>query len=246
MKLHEGGNMFSDAEPFDHVQIPAIMKQINSVLTKVGARALPIGSGATPTPGKVSGDLDMIVDANVLADKFKSTDAKEVRKQLRNLFDQAGFQTAQSGVSVHVRTEVNGAAQQVDIMVVPEADTAQKFHTHTIPQGSKYKGVHKQIAMAALAKEQNLLWSAYEGLYTRGPDGKKNKLYSNDIDQIAKTLLGNTATGKDLGSFESILAALPPDRADALKAKLEQDPSWQKVTPQESVELNRIRELAGL
>ena len=167
--------MFSDAEPFDHVQIPAIMKQINSVLTKVGARALPIGSGATPTPGKVSGDLDMIVDANVLADKFKSTDAKEVRKQLRNLFDQAGFQTAQSGVSVHVRTELDGAAQQVDIMVVPEADTAQKFHTHTIPQGSKYKGVHKQIAMAELAKEQNLLWSAYKGVAIRGTDGKKNK-----------------------------------------------------------------------
>ncbi len=246
MKLREGGNVFSDAEPFDHAQIPAIMKQINSVLTKVGARALPIGSGATPTPGKQSGDLDMIVDANILADKFKVTDAKEVRKQLRSLFDQAGLQTGQSGVSVHVRTEVDGKAHQVDNMVVPKAETAQKFHTHSIPSGSKYKGVHKQLALAALAKEQNLLWSAYEGLYTRGPDGKKNKLYTDDIDQIAKTLLGDTATGKDLGSFESILAALTPERANALKAKLEQDPSWQKITPQESVELNRIKELAGL
>lgn len=246
MKLNEGGNVFSDAEPFDHAQIPAIMKQINSVLTKVGAKALPIGSGATPIPGKKSGDLDMIVDANILANKFNSTDAKEVRKQLRSLYDQAGFQTGQSGVSVHVRIEVDGAAHQVDIMVVPNADTAQKFHTHSIPTGSKYKGVHKQVAMAALAKEQNLLWSAYEGLYTRGPDGKKNKLFSNDIDKIAKTLLNPTATGKDLGSYESILAALPQDRAEALQAKLEQDPSWQKITPQETIELNRIKELAGL
>lgn len=246
MKLKEGGNVFSDAEPFDHAQIPAIMKQINSVLTKVGAKALPIGSGATPTPGKKSGDLDMIVDANILANKFNSTDAKEVRKQLRSLFDQAGFQTGQSGVSVHVRTEVDGAAQQVDIMVVPKAETAQKYHTHNIPAGSKYKGVHKQLALAALAKEQNLLWSAYEGLYTRGPDGKKNKLYTDDIDEIAKTLLNPNATGKDLGSYESILAALPKDRAEALQAKLEQDPSWQKTMPSESTELNRIKELAGL
>ena len=227
----EGGNVFADAEPFDHAQIPAIMKQINSVLTAIGARALPIGSGATPTVGKVSGDLDMIVDANVLANYFKVTDAKEVRKQLRALFNQAGFQTGQSGVSVHVRAEVDGAAHQVDIMVVPKAETAQKFHTHTIPSGSRYKGVHKQLALAALAKEQNLLWSAYEGLYTRGPDGKKNSLVTDDIDDIAKTLLGPSATGKDLGSYESILAALPPERAEALKAKLDQDPGWQSYAP---------------
>jgi hypothetical protein len=207
------------------------MKQINSVLTAIGARALPIGSGATPTVGKVSGDLDMIVDANVLANHFKVTDAKEVRKQLRALFNQAGFQTGQSGVSVHVRAEVDGAAHQVDIMVVPKAETAQKFHTHTIPSGSRYKGVHKQLALAALAKEQNLLWSAYEGLYTRGPDGKKNSLVTDDIDDIAKTLLGPSATGKDLGSYESILAALPPERAEALKAKLDQDPGWQSYAP---------------
>jgi hypothetical protein len=201
------------------------------VLTAIGARALPIGSGATPTAGTVSGDLDMIVDANVLANHFKVTDAKEVRKQLRALFNQAGFQTGQSGVSVHVRAEVDGAAHQVDIMVVPKAETAQKFHTHTIPSGSRYKGVHKQLALAALAKEQNLLWSAYEGLYTRGPDGKKNSLVTDDIDDIAKTLLGPSATGKDLGSYESILAALPPERAEALKAKLDQDPGWQSYAP---------------
>jgi hypothetical protein len=229
--IAEGGNVFADAEPFDHAQIPAIMKQINSVLTAIGARALPIGSGATPTVGKVSGDLDMIVDANVLANHFKVTDAKEVRKQLRALFNQAGFQTGQSGVSVHVRAEVDGAAHQVDIMVVPKAETAQKFHTHTIPSGSRYKGVHKQLALAALAKEQNLLWSAYEGLYTRGPDGKKNSLVTDDIDDIAKTLLGPSATGKDLGSYESILAALPPERAETLKAKLDQDPGWQSYAP---------------
>ena len=227
----EGGNVFADAEPFDHAQIPAIMNQINSVLSKVNAKALPIGSGATPTPGKVSGDLDMIVDAVTLADRFNAADAKEVRKKLRGLFDQAGFQTGQSGVSVHVRTEVGGAAHQVDIMVVPKAAIAQKFHTHAIPAGSKFKGVHKQLALAALAKEQNMLWSAYEGLYTRGADGKKDKLYSDDIDAIAKKLLNPAATGKDLGSYESILAALPQERADALRTKLDQDPSWQSYAP---------------
>ncbi len=115
----EGGNIFADAQPFDHAQIPAIMNQINRVLTKANAKALPIGSGATPTPGKISGDLDMIVDATALAEYFGAADATQVRKQLRALFDQAGFQTGQSGVSVHVRALVgcctpsghNGCAQ---------------------------------------------------------------------------------------------------------------------------------------
>ncbi len=246
MILNEGGNVFQDAEPFDHKDIPAIMKQINAVLSKIGAKALPIGSGATPTPGKTSGDLDMIVDADALANHFKTTDIKAVRKELRNLFDQAGLQTGQSGVSVHVRAPVGNAAHQVDIMVVPKAEIAQKFHIHDIPKGSPYKGVHKQIAMANLAKKQGLLWSAYEGLWTRGPNGKKNKFYTDDLDKIAQTLLSPKATGKDLASLETILAALP-DGGKELMKDLEQDETFQdKLVKTETLgdrHLNRIKEL---
>lgn len=246
MILNEGGNVFQDAEPFDHKDIPAIMKQINSVLTKLGVKALPIGSGATPTPGKTSGDLDMIVDADALANQFKTPDAKAVRKELRDLFDRAGFQTGQSGVSVHVRTTVGDSAQQVDIMTVPKAEIAQKFHIHDIPKGSPYKGVHKQIALANLAKKQNLLWSPYEGLWTRGPDGKKNKFYTDDLDKIAQTLLGKSASGKDLASLETIMAKLP-DGGKALLQDLEQDKTFQsKLVKTETLadkNYNRIKEL---
>jgi hypothetical protein len=246
IKLTEGGNAFPDVEPFDHKKIPAITKQIDKILDKANARALPIGSGATPTPGKQSGDLDVIVDADALANHFQSTDIKDVRKQLRAMFDAAGFQTAQSGVSVHVRAKVGGQAHQVDIMIVKDAARAAGFHTHSIPQGSPYKGVHKQIMIASLAKEQNLLWSPYEGLFTRDDAGKKNNLLTNDIDDIAKTLLGDDAKGSDLGSVESMLAKLPKDRADQLMQRLSQDPAWQKNIQKESAELVRIKRLSGL
>jgi hypothetical protein len=247
MKLFEGGNVFSDAEPFDHKQIPAITKQINSVLTKIGANALPIGSGATPTPGKISGDLDMIVDADALADHFQSTDIKDVRKQLRSLFDQAGFQTGQSGVSVHVRTTAGSTAQQVDIMVVKDAKNAAQFHTHNIPSGSPYKGVHKHMMLAALAKSQGLLWSPYEGLFTRDDAGKKNKLLTNDLNDIATTLLGDGAKGKDLSSVESMLAKLPKERSEPLLQQLSQEKAWkEKLVQTESKELFRIKQLSGL
>jgi hypothetical protein len=246
MILKEGGNAFADAVPFDHKKIPAITKQINKILDKAKARAYPIGSGATPTPGKQSGDLDMIVDADILANHFQSTDIKDVRKQLRAMFDAAGFQTTQSGVSVHVRAEVGDEAHQVDIMIVKDAARAAGFHTHTIPQGSPYKGVHKQIMIANLAKEQNLLWSPYEGLFTRDDAGKKNKLLTNDIDDIAKTLLGDGAKGSDLGSVESMLAKLPKDRADAVMQRLSQDPAWTKSLKTESLEVRRLKQLSGI
>lgn len=247
MTLNEGGNIWPDeTEDFDQKIIPDMMQQINSVLSKTGAKALPIGSGATPTPGKRSGDLDMIADAGKLMDHFGAKDAKAARVELEQLFQQAGFDTKKTGTSVHVKTRVGDAAQQVDIMVVDNGETAQKFHVHDIPKGSPYKGIHKQIVIADLAKEKGFKWSPYKGLVNR----ETNELVSNNLDEIAKELLGPNASGKDLGSVESIVKANP--KAQAVVDKYEADdspnPTWKqkKVQPVESLadkQLRRIKEL---
>ena len=221
--LKEGGNVFQGTEPFDHKLIPNMMKQINQVLSKAGAKALPIGSGATPTPGKISGDLDMIVDSQTLQDHFKVSTDKEARIELEKLFQQAGLDTAKTGTSVHVKTQVGGTAQQVDIMVVPNSETAQKFHVHDIPKGSQYKGKHKQIAIAYLSKEKGYKWSPYKGLVNR----ETNELIANDLDKIAKIIIGPNASGKDLGSVESIAKALP-DGGKQMMSDLEMDAGFNK------------------
>lgn len=247
MILNEGGNIWPDeTEDFDHAIIPDMMKQVNSVLAKTGTKALPIGSGATPTPGKRSGDLDMIADAGKLADFFKVKDAKAARAELEKLFQQAGFDTRKTGTSVHVKTRVGDRAQQVDIMVVDNGETAQKFHVHDIPKGSPYKGIHKQIVIADLAKANGMKWSPYKGLVDR----ETNELVSNDLDDIAKRLLGTNATGKDLGSVEAIVKANPEAKAivDKYESPDSPNPVWQqkKVQPKESLadkHLNRIKEI---
>ena len=230
-KLKEGGNIFPDSISFDHKMIPGIMKSINNVLTKTGSTAIPIGSGATPTPGKVSGDLDMIVDLDQLKQHFNMEDQKDpvIRKKLRQVFDLAGFNTGQSGTSVHVEVPMGDHTHQVDIMIVPNAQNAAQFHTHTIPQGSKFKGVNKMITLAKLAKNQNMLWSPYQGLFNRDANGKKADLVTDNIDQIAKTLLGPNASGKDIGSVEAIMAALGKEKGDALLADLRSDPNWKEL-----------------
>tara|TARA_B100001057_G_C22746884_1_gene910098 strand:+ start:240 stop:1025 length:786 start_codon:yes stop_codon:yes gene_type:complete len=230
-KLREGGKIFPNALPFDHAKIPALMKQINSVLSKTGAKAIPIGSGATPTKGKISGDLDMVVDMDQLKQHFNMEDAEDkiIRQKLEQLFGLAGFTTKKSGTSVHVEVPDGNETHQIDIMVVPNAETASKFHTHSIPQGSKFKGANKMIAIAKLAGYQNKLWSPYQGLFSRDENGKKADFISSDLDEIARTLIGPNASRKDLGSVESIMAALGKEKGDALLADLRGGANWKEL-----------------
>ena len=244
--ITEGGNIFQGTSNFDQKIIPAIQKQIDSVMGKTGVKALPIGSGATPKAGKVSGDLDMIADAGAMAKYFGVNDAKNARIELEKIFQAAGFETKKTGQIVHVKTNIAGASQQVDIMVVPGGDKAQKFHVHDIPGGSPYKGIHKQIMMANLAKEQGMKWSPYIGLVNR----ETNELVSNDMDEIAKMLLGKNAKAADLGSVESMLRANPAVQAIVDKEEASDNPKspWltKKVAPTESLgdkHLNRIKQL---
>ena len=230
-RLREGGKIFPNAQPFDHAKIPALMKQINSVLSKTGATAIPIGSGATPTKGKISGDLDMVVDMDQLKQHFNMEDVEDkiIRQKLEQLFGLAGFTTKKSGTSVHVEVPDSNETHQIDIMVVPNAETASKFHTHAIPQGSKFKGANKMIAIAKLASYQDKLWSPYQGLFSRDANGKKADFISSDLDEIARTLLGPNASGKDLGSVESIMAALGKEKGDALLADLRSGSGWKEL-----------------
>ena len=239
--LLEGGNIFQGTSDFDHKLIPDMMKQINAVMSKTGVKALPIGSGATPTPGKISGDLDMIADAGQIRDHFGVKDNKAAKIELEKLFQQAGFETKKTGQIVHVKTNVGDSSQQVDIMVVDGGETAQKFHVHDIPKDSPYKGVHKQIAIAYLSKEKGFKWSPYKGLVDRDT----NELVSNDLDEIAKKIIGPNAGAKDLGSLESIMAAMPKDQADAMLADIKANNPKQFGETLADKHLNRIKELAG-
>ena len=244
MILNEGGNVFADATPFDHKDVPAILQSVNAALKGTGIRAIPVGSAATPKPGKKSGDMDVIVDEPAVLNFFKAKDAKSARKALNDYIQKQGLQTAQSGINVHVRVPLGDEAHQVDIMVTPNAERVSKFHTHDIPDRSPYKGVNKQLMLAILAKSKGYMWSAWQGLFSRTPEGKKGEFVTDDLDQIAEILFGQGATSKNLGSVEAILKSLPEDEANALLDRARQDPNWKEQPVSEDVA--RILKLSGL
>jgi hypothetical protein len=163
---------------------------------------------------------------------FGTTDAKTTRKALNDFLQKQGLQTKQAGVTVHTRVPMGDKFYQADIKVVPNAANVAQFHRHDIPKGSPYKGVNKQLVMNALASTQGMLWSPDEGLYKRDNAGKKAELLSDNWDQIAKYLLGQGATGQDLGSVESIMNKIPDQkRKDDIMNMARAGHSWQQATP---------------
>lgn len=234
----EGGNIWPDTVTnFDpRVVGKPLTQATQKYIDRTGARVHTIGSCWKPRfdkEGNVvpSNDLDCMVDLAVLQHVFQTVDAKTTRKALNDYLQKQGIETKQAGVTVHTRMPLGDKFYQVDIKVVPNAAKVAQFHRHDIPQGSPYKGVNKQLVMNALASSQGMLWSPDEGLYKRDVGGKKAELLSDDWDTIAKYLLGDTASGKDLGSVESILAKVPAQKREEIMSLARSGHSWQAATP---------------
>jgi hypothetical protein len=237
MILTEGGNVFANAAPFDHKDVPAILKTVNNALRGTGIEVIPVGSAASPKPGKRSGDMDVLADEAAVMGYFKAKDAKTARKALNDYITARGLETAQTGINVHVNVPVGSEYHQVDIMVTANAPQVAKFHTHQIPAGSPYKGVNKQLLMAFLAKDKGYMWSAWQGLFARDAAGKKAEFVTDDLAKIAEILTGR-ADANVLGSVESILAALPQDQAAELLARGKADPNWKEIKQESRVGTN--------
>ncbi len=243
-----GGKVFDGTGDFDHNAIEELLDDVNNkVLKGTGIECIPVGSAATPTPGKRSGDLDVIVDENAVITYFNSKNVKEAKQALAEYITQKGYNTKVIGTNVHVQMPLGTESHQLDIMVVGDAANTAKFHTHEIPANSPYKGIHKQLAMSKIAKAKGLLWSAWKGLFKRNEQGKAGEFLTSDLDQIAKVLLGDNRSAADLGSLESILATLPQNVQDKLMAELQQDRNWgpktENVITLADANHNRIVEL---
>ena len=100
---------------------------------------------------------------------------------------------------MHVKTPILGDAAngyvQTDFMFGdPEF---QKFALNT--GESNYKGVHRAILLASIAKAQGMKWSYKNGLMDR----ETNKVISKEPTMIAKRLINGTIA--DLSSVETII-----------------------------------------
>lgn len=220
MILLEGGNVIPNAKPINKADFPAAVKNLQKILPK-GINLYPIGSAGKK---EVSSDIDALIDANELMKAFPAKELKLSRKALEDYFKNKGLPAARTGVSIHVGVPTGAGDDivQVDLMAVENAKAVQPLHTHdyTDPtmKGGTLHAMWADLAnMSSTAKHKSLMMSPYKGLVNR----ETKELVTNDKDQIAKIIIGPTATADDMGNPTKMMKALIkyPDKYKAIKDK---------------------------
>ena len=154
------------------------------------------------TTGKssTSGDLDLAIDSN-------KVDKKEFSQKLADYIAKQGGDPAQwvkkSGISIHFKTPINGDEKngyvQADFMF--GEPSWLKWSMTGGKEGSELKGSHRHIILASIAKAKGMKWSFQNGLMNR----ETNDTITKDPREIAKKVLGLSATEKNLEDPEAII-----------------------------------------
>ena len=207
MKLYEGGNVFklADGQPATtRISRENVVPTVQWLEQLTGLNLVDNMLGSTGRK-ETSGDLDLGIDEtkitkDVLIQQLlkRGVKAEDIKK---------------SGDSVHLKTPILGDAEngyvQTDFMFGdPEF---QKFALNT--GESDYKGVHRAILLASIAKAQGMKWSYKNGLVDRDT----NEIITKNPEEIAEKLLGGTAA--DMSSVETIVKKIKtrPDYEELVK-----------------------------
>ena len=100
---------------------------------------------------------------------------------------------------------------QVDVMVIHDVGIVAPYHQHG-PRGSyedpDFKGSPIFMLINSIGKALGLKFDAFAAKLMRRDD---NTVVARDRDEVAKILLNPSASGNDLNSVKSIMAALAND-----------------------------------
>jgi len=186
--LFEGGNIFKDenkqpvTQRINKADVDPTLKWLEKIVK------LPLVDNKLGSTGKKasSGDLDIAIDE-------KKISKDELVQKLTVWTDKFGLDPREwirkSGISVHFKTPIRGdwptddpTFVQTDLMF---GDPKwMKFALSGSDDKSKFKGQHRQILMASIAKALGLKWSSAAGLSSR----ESGKVISKDPDRIAEAV----------------------------------------------------------
>jgi len=200
--LFEGGNVFKDdagtilTKRINKADVIPTIKWLETVT------GLELTDHLLGTTGKkeTSGDLDIAIDAN-------EVNKEEFIAKLSDYIAKQGSDPKQwikkTGVSVHFKTpikgdEANGYVQS-DFMFGERE--WMKWSMTGGREGSQLKGAHRHVILASIAKTKGMKWSFQNGLMNR----ETNEVITKDPNEIAKKLLGQTASPKNLQDPEAII-----------------------------------------
>jgi hypothetical protein len=218
--LCEGGNVIPNAVSLRKEDFSSVIENLNKILPQ-GISLYPIGSAGKK---EISSDIDALIDAAELMTVFPAKELKLSRKALEDYFKSKGLLAARTGVSIHVGVPIGATDKlvQVDLMAVENAAAAQPLHTHDYSddtmKGGTLHGMWADLAnVSSVEGHTSLMMSPYKGLVDR----QTKELITNKKDEIAKIIIGPTASADDMGNSTKLLKALEryPDKYNLIKGK---------------------------
>ena len=216
MQLHEGGNVFKDAQGrpltqrINQTDVKPTLAWLDEMLPGLDLQNNTLGSTGIKT---TSGDLDLAIDS-----------AQVTKDQLEHRLKQWAIShglkpedyVRKSGTAVHFLTPINGRPDQgyvqTDFMFLQNVPWS-KFVLSAMPVDSQYKGRERNVLMNSIAKSLGYKLNQIAGIADRAT----NQVISDDPDAVAKMLLNRRATREDLASVETIMSALERDPARDVK-----------------------------
>lgn len=204
IELFEGGNIWKDELSTKRIDKKDVIPTVKFLEKITGLNLVNNLLGSTGIKDS-SGDIDIAVDANkVDKDKLQQTLNAWAQKNDKSAL------TKKTGVSVHFRTPISADPSrgyiQTDFMFLNDVPFAKWSMRAPL---SNFKGAHKHIVLASVAKPLGLKWSFATGLTNRqtGETIEGGK----DADKVAKTLFGPNATSETISTVENMLTALERD-----------------------------------
>lgn len=214
--LKESGNIFKDKKTGEvftqRINQPDVLPTVRWLETQTDLNLVDNMLGTTGKKAS-SGDLDLGVDESKIS-------KDELIAKLLTIKGVGKDDVKKSGSNVHLKTPINGDPSngfvQTDFMFGdPEW---MKFSLQGGGHNSPYRGAHKHILLASVAKAtkteerpegmkerpEGMKWSYLNGLMDRAT----NETISKDPDTIARILLGPRYSGSDLSNVEAIVNAI--------------------------------------
>lgn len=231
--LKESGNIFKDKKTGEvftqRINQSDVLPTVRWLETQTDLNLVDNMLGTTGKKAS-SGDLDLGVDENKIS-------KDELVAKLLTIKGVGKDDVKKSGSSVHLKTPIGGdplnGFVQTDFMFGdPEW---MKFSLQGGGHNSPYRGTHKHILLASIAKAtktkerpEGMKWSYLNGLVDRAT----NETITKDPNIIADILLGPGYSGKDLSNVEAIVNAIK-DRPefDELVAEANETFSKDKTYP---------------
>lgn len=207
--LKESGNVFKDKKTGEvftqRINQSDVLPTVRWLETQTDLNLVDNMLGTTGKKAS-SGDLDLGVDESKIS-------KDELVAKLLTIKGVGKDDVKKSGSNVHLKTPIGGDPSngfvQTDFMFGdPEW---MKFSMQGGGHNSPYRGAHKHILLASIAKatkteehREGMKWSYLKGLMDRATD----ETITKDPNTIARILLGSNHSGSALSNVEAIVNAI--------------------------------------